>query len=110
MAAGTGEAGSDVDVLAVGDASFPQLVAALHAAQGRLQREINPVVMTRDGFRAKMRRGDRFVKRVDGEPKIYLVGDATVLAELAEDRAAEGAPAGRRRDRAAARRRETKPR
>lgn len=88
MAQGKERATSDVDVLVVGSASFAAVVAALTRAAERLRRDVNPVVMTRGAFEAKRAGNDRFVARVTHEPKIFLVGDAGELAELAENRAA----------------------
>ncbi len=79
---------SDVDVMVVGSASFARVVAALAPAGERLRREVNPVVMAPEAFRAKLKARDRFVARVVREPKIFLIGDARELGELAEDRAA----------------------
>ena len=69
-------------------ASFAAVVEALSRAGGRLRREVNPVVMTKAAFEAKLASRDRFVARVAREPKIFLLGDASEFAELAEDRAA----------------------
>lgn len=77
-------AGSDVDVLVVGETSFASVVGALAETRERLRREVNPVVMTAETFRTKYRGGDRFVSRVVREPKLFLVGDADELGELTE--------------------------
>ncbi|MHB1816099.1 MAG: nucleotidyltransferase domain-containing protein [Steroidobacteraceae bacterium] len=79
---------SDIDLLVVGSVPFEGVVEASHSARERLGREVNPVVMSRDAFRAKQRGGDRFLSRVLKEPKIFLIGDASELGKLAEDRAA----------------------
>jgi predicted nucleotidyltransferase len=79
---------SDVDVLVVGSAAFAAVVEALSRAGVHLRREVNPVVMTRTAFAAKLDSRDRFMTRVAREPKIYLLGDASEFAELTEDRAA----------------------
>jgi DNA-binding transcriptional ArsR family regulator len=86
---------SDVDVMVVGEASFPSVVEALSSTQEQLRRDVNPVVMTAEAFRSKHRSGDRFVTRVVGEPKLYLLGGARELGELVEDRSDQGA-SGRR--------------
>ena len=93
VAQGKERAVSDVDVLVVGAASFAQVVEALNAARERLRRDVNPVVMTEAAFRSKSRSGERFVTRIVREPKILLVGDDRELAELVEDRSAQGASA-----------------
>ncbi len=88
VAQGKERATSDVGVMVVGSAPFARVVEALASASERLQQEVNPVVMAPDAFRAKLKARDRFVARVVREPKIFLVGDARELGELAEDRAA----------------------
>lgn len=96
VAQGKERATSDVDVLVVGSASFHAVVEALSRVRDRLRREVNPVVMTRSAFEAKLASRDRFVARVAREPKLFLLGDAGEFAELAPDRTTEGAPARRR--------------
>ena len=93
VAVGTERPGSDVDVMVVGKADFDDVVVALGRTRERLRREVNPVVMTEAQFRDKVGHGERFVSRIVREPKIFLVGDARELGELAPDRPAQGAPA-----------------
>ena len=88
VAQGKERATSDVDVLVVGSASFAAVVEALSRAGERLRRAVNPVVITRAAFEAKLAGRDRFVARVAREPKIFLLGDAGEFAALAENRAA----------------------
>lgn len=82
------QATSDIDVLVVGSASFTAVVATLSGAARRLRRDVNPVVMTKAAFAAKLAKRDRFVTRIAREPKIFLLGDASEFRELAQDRAA----------------------
>jgi predicted nucleotidyltransferase len=79
---------SDIDLLVVGSVSFENVVEACHVARERLGREVNPVVMSRDSFRTKQRGRDRFISRVLKEPKILVIGDASELGKLTQDRAA----------------------
>lgn len=79
---------SDVDVMVVGKAKFEKVVGALAAAQERLRRDVNPVVMALPEFRAKAKARDRFVSRILNEPKIMLKGDLRELGESRQDRAA----------------------
>lgn len=88
VAQGKERATSDVDVMVLGSARFERVVEALIPAGERLQREINPVVMAPEEFRKKMKARDRFASRVAREPKLFLIGDAGELGELAQDRAA----------------------
>ena len=53
MASGTESAGSDIDLMVVGDAGFAEIVDATYAAQATLGREINPKVMSASEWQAK---------------------------------------------------------
>lgn len=79
---------SDVDVLVVGDASFTSVVQAFAATHERLDREVNPVVMTKADFVQKHGQGERFITRIVQEPKIFLIGTSDDLGKLIEDRPA----------------------
>jgi predicted nucleotidyltransferase len=85
---GKARPGSDIDLLVVGSVPFADVVEACHAGTQRLGREVNPVVMTKAAFQDKYRKSDRFISRVAKEPKIFVIGDASDFATLAEDRAA----------------------
>lgn len=74
MASGRAHAGSDVDLLVVGSASFAQVVEATHAAQTQLGREINPKVMTADEWARKQAEGHAFVQELLAKPRILLIG------------------------------------
>jgi predicted nucleotidyltransferase len=88
VAQGKEKSTSDIDLLIVGAVSFEKVVEACHVARERLGREVNPVVMSKSAFRTKQRGRHRFVSRVLSEPKIFVLGDASELGKLAEDRAA----------------------
>jgi predicted nucleotidyltransferase len=102
MASGTERPGSDVDLMVLGEASFAQLARALGSPQATLRREVNPTVMTRREFADKLAHGDGFVRSVMKGDKLWLKGGQRDLAEPAEDRAPEAAPAERSRSAAAA--------
>lgn len=76
MASGNAQAGSDVDVLVVGDATFADVVLALEPAGRVLQREINPVVMTPAQFDAKRAEAGSFVASLWNAPKLWLTDPA----------------------------------
>ena len=88
VAQGKARATSDIDLLVVGSAPFAAVVEACHAGTARLGREVNPVVIPKAAFHAKLKQGDRFVSRIAKEPKIILLGDASEFGKPAEDRAA----------------------
>ncbi|HEX7373419.1 MAG TPA: nucleotidyltransferase domain-containing protein [Steroidobacteraceae bacterium] len=72
-------ADSDVDVCVLGDVTLVEVVALLASLHDRLGRSVNPVVMTPAAFQKQRKNGDRFVRRVMKEPKIFAIGDADDL-------------------------------
>ncbi len=93
MARGTQVAGSDIDLLVVGEVGFGELVQALYPVQQALQREINPALYAPAEFRRRAREGEAFVRQFQQNPNVFLKGDRNDLAELAGDQAAAGARA-----------------
>lgn len=83
MATGAQHVGSDVDIFIIGRVSLLDVVKALAQAQERLAREMNPVVMSKKKFLDAQNRNERFVRRVLDEAKLFVIGDANVLEELA---------------------------
>ena len=79
MAQGGEKTASDVDLCVIGRARFEDVVAALLPLRGRLGREVNPVVMSREDFDAQRKRKDRFLARVLAEPKLFVIGAADEL-------------------------------
>lgn len=75
MASGSAHAGSDVDLLVVGSASFGQVVEATYAAQAQLGREINPKVMTPAEWVRQRAEGHPFVQELLAKPRIVLTGN-----------------------------------
>jgi predicted nucleotidyltransferase len=74
--------GSDVDVLIIGSIDCGTVVDALHTAQQRLARDINPKAFSAREWKAKLRGKNPFVLDVLSKKKIFLIGDENGLAEL----------------------------
>jgi predicted nucleotidyltransferase len=85
VARGAQSAGSDIDLLVVGDPGFAELVQALYPAQEALRREINPVLYSPAEFAERVKRGEAFVREIPDKPVVFLMGDKDDLAELAGD-------------------------
>lgn len=79
MASGTESAGSDIDLMVVGDAGFAEIVDVTYAAQATLGREINPKVMNASEWQAKKAERNAFLQDVLNKPRIMLIGDADAL-------------------------------
>jgi len=76
-------AGSDVDLMVLGNALFGEVVSALGPAQRVLGREINPTVFPISEFRSKLSDGNHFLRSVMREKKLFVVGSEHELAKLA---------------------------
>ena len=79
MAGGTENAGSDIDLMVVGDAGFADIVNATYEAQLVLGREINPKVMSPGEWQTKKVERNAFLQDVLHKPRIMLIGDAGAL-------------------------------
>jgi predicted nucleotidyltransferase len=83
VARGDQRSTSDVDLLVVGDLTLADVVPAIRTAEARLGREVNPSVYTANEFRVKLKRGTAFLKRIQSDPKLFVVGDERELGRLA---------------------------
>jgi predicted nucleotidyltransferase len=90
MARGDERAGSDVDLMVIGDARLGEVVRALAPAHEVLQREINPNVYRTVEFSEKLAESEPFLRRVIEDPKIYLVGGEDDLRQPGSHRKAPG--------------------
>jgi len=82
FATGTERAGSDVDVLVIGDATFGEVVDALAPAERTLDREINPTVLTAAEFARKRSEGHHFLSSLGARTKLFVIGDEDELAAI----------------------------
>lgn len=74
IAAATPKAGSDVDLLVVGNEGLREIIRRLAPAQDHLGREINPVVWTRAEFERRMTSDDHFLDNVLRGTMLMVVG------------------------------------
>jgi predicted nucleotidyltransferase len=81
IASGRERAGSDVDVIVIGDIGFSEAVKLLHPAQQTVGREISPRVYSRKEWAEKRAKPDAFVREVLDGPKLFVIGSEHELAE-----------------------------
>jgi len=81
IAKGSEHAGSDIDLLLIGDLNFAEVVRLFYPVQSALGREINPKVYSSAEWRAKVTAGDTFALDVLAKPKIFLIGTEHDLEE-----------------------------
>ena len=82
MARGSQNAGSDVDVLVIGDVNLGEVLDALYRVQERLGRETNPKVFSVPQWHLQIKSGNAFVTDVLRKPRIFLIGDEDGLGKL----------------------------
>jgi len=82
VARGEERAGSDVDLLLVGDLSLREVSAVLGPVGRDLGREFNPAVYPPEEFAAKVKAGHHFTTEVLKGEKIFLIGDEHALERL----------------------------
>ncbi|MDD5323550.1 MAG: nucleotidyltransferase domain-containing protein [Methylococcales bacterium] len=76
VAQGTKHAGSDIDLMLVGDdMSYSEVMELLAPAEKQLGRTINPTLYTVAEFTDRKTNHQPFIQRVMEQPKLWLVGD-----------------------------------
>jgi predicted nucleotidyltransferase len=98
MARGAEGNESDVDLLVVGSASPREISRALSASRAILGREVNPAVFTRAEFVERVREGRAFPCHPLEHEKVFVLGTARELEELARAAGRGGAASRSRRD------------
>jgi len=80
VAKGSDHAGSDLDLLVIGDdLAYADVYTALQSAEIRLARPVNPTVMSRAEWQRKRARRDSFAARVATQPKLFVIGSEDAL-------------------------------
>lgn len=82
VARGDAGAGSDVDLLVLGDVSELKLNAALKPAGRALGRAVHATAFTIESFKNQLRGGESFAQEIVQGPRIALIGalDAAILS------------------------------
>jgi DNA-binding transcriptional ArsR family regulator len=83
LATGSERAESDVDLMVIGSLTLRQLSELLQGVDARVGREINPHVLTPREFAARKREKQHFLTTVLRAPKLFVIGNEDVLAEVA---------------------------
>jgi uncharacterized protein len=82
MARGDENAGSDVDLMLIGDVSLDEILTQLTSAERNLGRSINPTVFSLKEFKSRLKAGNHFLKSVMRAKKVLLVGNEDELGKL----------------------------
>ena len=82
LAAASGRAESDLDLMIVGDVTHRTVASGLRTAGERIGREINPHFFPSAEFRRRNAAGDHFLGDVMAKPKLFIVRGERELGEL----------------------------
>lgn len=84
FATGKESVNSDVDLMIIGDIGLKFVSRLLSGVSEKIEREINPHVMTRKEYVSRRISGDHFVTNVLKGPKLFVKGDQNEFEELGE--------------------------
>ncbi len=79
FAAGQERAGSDIDVMVIGDPDMSALNESIAKLEGRLRRDINVTVYSAKEFKARKKAGSGFVLDLLKSPRITMIGEEDEL-------------------------------
>jgi predicted nucleotidyltransferase/DNA-binding HxlR family transcriptional regulator len=82
LARGEEKAGSDVDLLVIGELGLRDLSGLLSGIEEQIGREINPHVLQEAEFRRRYRAKEHFVTSVMESPKIFIKGSPDELEAM----------------------------
>ena len=82
MARGEENAGSDVDLMVIGDATLDEILTRLTSAESDLGRPINPTVYSLREFKSKLRAGNHFLRSVMRAKNVFLIGDENEFRKM----------------------------
>jgi predicted nucleotidyltransferase len=75
-------AGSDVDLMIVGDVTLDEVLTQLAPAERAIGRSINPTLYTASEFRTRLESGNHFLRSVMRGEKVPLVGDPDEFGKM----------------------------
>ena len=82
IARGEEKAGSDVDLMVIGQMGLRDLSRLLSGIEEKIGREVNPHVLREEELRRRIRQKEHFVSRVMETPKIFVIGTQDELETM----------------------------
>jgi predicted nucleotidyltransferase len=82
IARGEEKAGSDVDLMVIGQLGLRDLSRLLSGIEEKIGREVNPHVLREEEFRKRIRAKEHFVSSVMETPKIFVIGSQRELEAM----------------------------
>ncbi|MBW1945260.1 MAG: nucleotidyltransferase domain-containing protein [Deltaproteobacteria bacterium] len=82
LADGSEKAGSDIDLMVIGDIGLRSLTRLLVGLTETLGREINPYVLTTEEFSHRKSENEHFLNQVLKDSKLFIIGDEDDLKTM----------------------------
>ena len=82
IAGNQADAGSDVDLMVIGDVGLRTLSGWLTGISDKIEREVNPHVLSEEEFARKKQSKEHFLSNVLSSPKLFIKGTEDELAAL----------------------------
>jgi len=82
IARGEEKAGSDVDLMVIGQLGLRDLSRLLSGIEEKIGREVNPHVLREEEFRKRIRAKEHFVSSVMDSSKIFIIGSQHELEAM----------------------------
>jgi len=82
IARGEERAGSDVDLMVIGQLGLRDLSRLLSGIEEKIGREVNPHVLREEEFRKRIRAKEHFASSVMETPKIFIIGSERELEAM----------------------------
>jgi predicted nucleotidyltransferase len=82
VARGEEKAGSDVDLMVIGQLGLRDLSGLLSGVEEKIGREVNPYVLQEAEFRKRVRTKEHFVSQVMESPKLFIIGSQHELEAM----------------------------
>ncbi len=79
---GDEKAGSDVDLMVIGQLGLRDLSRLLSGIEEKIGREVNPHVLREEEFRKRIRAKEHFVSSIMDIPKIFIIGSQRELEAM----------------------------
>lgn len=79
VASGKTNVKSDIDLLLIGEVTYPEIVPLLHPLQEQLGREINPKIFAVNEWAKLVKDNGAFVHDVLSKPKLFIIGNEQQL-------------------------------
>ncbi len=82
VARGEEKAGSDVDLMVIGQLGLRDLSRLLSGIEEKIGREVNPHVLHEEEFRKRIRAKEHFVSSIMETPKMFIIGSQRELEAM----------------------------